>query len=129
LLSHKESVEIESVLEVDILCSSVSKKPRYEQPIFDSYDDDRYCFLGKPVFNNEEQFSHVGQKIPLGMSFEAPPLFDHYGDNDEDVEVFFEEKGISIHSLLMKVKYFTKRSMIKIKSHPLIYMRIFLAIS
>jgi hypothetical protein len=49
------------------------------------------------VFNNEEQFSHVGQKIPLGMSFETPPLFDHYGDSDEDVEVFFvlEEKSIS----------------------------------
>jgi hypothetical protein len=43
----------------------------------------------KPVFNNEEQFSHVGQKISLDMSFETPPLFDHYGDNDEDVEVFF----------------------------------------
>ena len=30
------------------------------------------------------------------MSFEAPPLFDNYGDNDEDAEVFFEEKGINI---------------------------------
>jgi hypothetical protein len=98
----KESVEIESVLEVDILCSPVSKKPRYEQPIFDSYDDDKILLPGlnlerQPVFNNEEQFSHVGQKIPLGMSFEAPPLFDHYGDSDEDVEVFFvlEAKRIS----------------------------------
>jgi hypothetical protein len=34
--------------------------------------------------------------IPLGMSFKTPPLFDHYGDNDEDVEVFIEEKGINI---------------------------------
>jgi hypothetical protein len=42
------------------------------------------------VFNNEEKFSHVGKKIPLGSSFEVPPLFDHYGDNDEDAEVFFE---------------------------------------
>jgi hypothetical protein len=50
----------------------------------------------QPVFSNEEQFSLVGQKLPLGMSFKAPPLFDHYGDNDEDVEVFFEEKSISI---------------------------------
>ena len=23
------------------------------------------------------------------MSFKTPPLFDHYGDSDEDVEVFF----------------------------------------
>jgi hypothetical protein len=32
------------------------------------------------------------------MSFKTPPLFDHYGDSDEDVEVFFvlEEKIISI---------------------------------
>jgi hypothetical protein len=51
------------------------------------------------VFNNEEHFSHVGQKIPLGMSFKAPPFFDHYGDSVEDVEVFFvlEEKSISSH--------------------------------
>jgi hypothetical protein len=49
------------------------------------------------VFDNKEQFSHVGQKIPLGMSFKTLPLFDHYGDSDEDVEVFFEEKGIRIH--------------------------------
>jgi hypothetical protein len=48
------------------------------------------------VFSNEEQFSHVGHKIPLGSSFEAPPLFDHYGDSDEYDEVFVEEKGISI---------------------------------
>jgi hypothetical protein len=48
------------------------------------------------VFNNEEQFSHGGKKIPLGMSFKTP-LFDHYGDNDEDDEVFFvlEAKRIS----------------------------------
>jgi hypothetical protein len=61
----KESVEIEYVLEVDILCSPVYKKPRYEQPIFDSYDDDKISLPGlnlerQPVFNNEEQFSHVG---------------------------------------------------------------------
>jgi hypothetical protein len=99
---NKESAEIESVLEADTLCNPVSKNPRYEQPIFDSYDDDKILLPGlnlerQPVFNNEEQFSHVGQKIPLGMSFEAPPLFDHYGDNDEDAEVFFvlEEKIIS----------------------------------
>jgi hypothetical protein len=48
------------------------------------------------VFDNKEQFSHVGQKIPLGMSFKTHPLFDHYVDGDEYVEVFFEEKGISI---------------------------------
>jgi hypothetical protein len=48
------------------------------------------------VFSNDEQFSHVGQKIPLDMSFKTPPLFDHYGDNAEDAEVFFEEKGIII---------------------------------
>ena len=31
------------------------------------------------------------------MSFETPPLFDHYGDNDEHAEVFFvlEAKIIS----------------------------------
>jgi hypothetical protein len=98
----KESVEIESVLEDDILCNTVSKNPRYEQPNFDSYDDDKILLPGlnlerKHVFNNEEQFSHVGQKIPLGMSFKTPPLFDHYGDSDEDAEVFFvlEEKIIS----------------------------------
>jgi hypothetical protein len=50
----------------------------------------------QPVFSNEDYFCLVEQKLPLGTSFEAPPLFDHYGDNDEDVEVFFEEKGISI---------------------------------
>jgi hypothetical protein len=51
------------------------------------------------VFNNEEQFSHVGQKISLDMSFKTPPLFDHYGDSEEDVEVFFflEAKIISSH--------------------------------
>jgi hypothetical protein len=48
------------------------------------------------VFDNREHFFLVGQKIPLGMSFKTPPLFDHYGDSDEDVEMFFEEKGISI---------------------------------
>jgi hypothetical protein len=48
------------------------------------------------VFSNEEEFSLVGHKLPLGMSFEAPPLFDHYGDSDEEAKVFFEEKGISI---------------------------------
>jgi hypothetical protein len=51
------------------------------------------------VFGNEEHFSHVGKKILLGMSFNTPPLFDHYGDSDEDVEVCFEEKGIRIHPL------------------------------
>jgi hypothetical protein len=50
----------------------------------------------KHVFSNEEKFSLFGKKLPLGMSFEAPPLFDHYGDSDEDAEVFFEEKGILI---------------------------------
>jgi hypothetical protein len=98
----KESAEIEFFLEADTLCSPVSKKPRYEQPIFDSYDDDKILLPGlnlerQPVFNNEEHVSHVGQKRPLGMSFEAPPLFDHYGDNDGDAEVFFvlEAKSIS----------------------------------
>jgi hypothetical protein len=47
------------------------------------------------VFSNEVQFSDVGQKIPLGSSFKAPPSFDNYGDSDEYVEVFFEEKSIS----------------------------------
>jgi hypothetical protein len=51
----KESAEIESVLEADILCSPVSKNPRYEQPIFDSYDDDKILLPGlnlerQPVF-------------------------------------------------------------------------------
>ena len=91
---NKESAEIESVLEVDTLCSLVSKKPRYEQPIFESYGDDkifipRFNLDRKPMFNNEKQFSHVGKKIHLGMSFETPPLFDHYGDSDDNVEVFF----------------------------------------
>jgi hypothetical protein len=69
----KESAEIESVLEANIICNPISKKPRYEQ------------------------FSYDGQKIPLGMSFKTPPLFDHYGESDEDVEVFFvlEAKSIS----------------------------------
>jgi hypothetical protein len=31
----KESVEVESILEADVLCSPVSKNPRYEQPSFD----------------------------------------------------------------------------------------------
>jgi hypothetical protein len=49
------------------------------------------------VFNNEEHFCHVGQKIPLGMSFKTPPLFDNYGDSDDDARVFFvvEAKSIS----------------------------------
>jgi hypothetical protein len=75
---------------------------RYEQPIFESYGDDKIFLPGlnlerQPSFNNEEQFSHVGQKIHLGMAFETPPLFDHYGDSDEYAEVFFvlEEKNIS----------------------------------
>jgi hypothetical protein len=38
---HKESAEIEYILEVDTLCNHVSKNPRYEKPTFDSYDDDR----------------------------------------------------------------------------------------
>jgi hypothetical protein len=42
----KESAEIEFVLEADVLCSPVSKKPRYEQPIFDSYDDDEILLPG-----------------------------------------------------------------------------------
>jgi hypothetical protein len=98
----KESAKIESVLEADILCNPVSKNPRYEQPILDSYDDDKILLPGfnlerKLVFNNEEKSSYIGQMIPLCMSFEAPHLFDHYGDSDEDVEVFFvlEEKIIS----------------------------------
>jgi hypothetical protein len=66
----KESVEIASVLEGDILCIHVSKNPRYEQPTFDSYDDDEIFLPGldlerKPVFSNEEKFSLFGQKIPL----------------------------------------------------------------
>jgi hypothetical protein len=48
------------------------------------------------VFDNDEHFSHVGQKIPLGMTFKTRPLFDHYGDDDEYVEVFIEEKGINL---------------------------------
>jgi hypothetical protein len=96
----QESAEIESVLEVDILCSPFSKNPRYEQPSFDSYDDNEILHPGldlerQPVFSSEEQFSLVGQKLPLGNSFEVPPSFDHYGDNDEDVEAFFEAKSIS----------------------------------
>jgi hypothetical protein len=84
------------------ICILVSKNPRYEQSIFDSYDDDKILPPGlnierKIVFNNEEHFSHVRKKIPLGMSFEAPLLFDHYGYSDEDTEVFFflEAKRIS----------------------------------
>jgi hypothetical protein len=90
----KESAEIESVLEADILCSHVSKNPRYEQHIFDSYDDDKIFLPGlnlerQPMFNNEEQCSLVQKVIPLGMSFKVPTLFDHYGDSDEDAKVFF----------------------------------------
>ena len=62
---NKESEKIESVLEVDTLCSPVSKKPRYEQPIFESYSDDNILLLGlnlerHHVFNTKEYFSHVG---------------------------------------------------------------------
>jgi hypothetical protein len=42
----QESEKIESVLEVDIICNPVSKKPRYEQPIFDSYDEDNILLPG-----------------------------------------------------------------------------------
>jgi hypothetical protein len=96
----QESAEIESVLEVDILCSPFSKNPRYEQPSFDSYDDNetllpRLDLERQPMFSSEEQFSLVGQKIPLCMSFEAPPLFDHYGDSDEHAEVFFVSEAES----------------------------------
>jgi hypothetical protein len=98
---NKENAEIEYVLEDDTLYSPISKTPRYEKPIFESYGDDKIFIRGLNlerhlVFNNEEQFSHVGQKVSLDMSFKTPPLFDHYGDNDEDTEVFFvlEEKII-----------------------------------
>jgi hypothetical protein len=101
---NKESAEIESVLEADTLCNPISKNIRYEQLVFYSYDDDKILLPGlnherEHVFNNEEKSSHVGKEIPLGMSFETPPLFDHYGDSDEDVEVFLvlEEKIISNH--------------------------------
>jgi hypothetical protein len=80
------------------------------------------------VFSSEEPFSLVGQKLPLGMSFEAPPLFDHYGDSDEDVEVFFEEKGISIQPSNESESFYPE-NMLNKKSHPLIYTRRFLAIS
>jgi hypothetical protein len=96
---NKENAEFESVLEADTLYRLVSKRPRYEKPIFDSYGDEKIFLPGLNleryhIFNNEEQFSHVGKKISLDMSFETPPLFDHYGDNDEYAEVFFvlEEK-------------------------------------
>jgi hypothetical protein len=61
----KESEKIDSGLEDDILCIPVSKNPKYEQPIFDSYDDDKVLLPGlnlkrKPMFNNEEHFSQVG---------------------------------------------------------------------
>jgi hypothetical protein len=97
----KESVEIEFFLEVDVLCSHGSKEPRYEKPYFDSYDDDeillpRLNIERQHVFDNKEKFSHAGKKIPLGISFKNPPLFDHCGDIDKDVEVFIEEKGMSI---------------------------------
>jgi hypothetical protein len=100
---NKESAEIEYVLEADILCNPIPEKPRYEQPIFDSYDGDKIFLSGlnldkQPVFNNEEQFSHVRQKMPFGMSFKVPPLFDHYGDSDEDVEMFFVLGAESIGS-------------------------------
>jgi hypothetical protein len=42
------------------------------------------------------RFYESKNDIPLGMSFKTPPLFDHYGDGDKDVEVFIEEKGINI---------------------------------
>jgi hypothetical protein len=97
----KESVEIESVMEANILCIPISKNPRYEYPTFHSYDDDeillpRLEIESQPVFSNEEQFSHVGKKILLVMSFNTPPLFGHYGDNDEYADLFSKEKGISI---------------------------------
>jgi hypothetical protein len=41
----KESAEIESVLEVDILCSPVSKNPRYEKPFLTHMMMMRYFFL------------------------------------------------------------------------------------
>jgi hypothetical protein len=61
----KESEETDSILEDGILCNHVPKNPRYEQSIFDSYDDDKILLPGlnldrQPVFNNEEHFSHVG---------------------------------------------------------------------
>jgi hypothetical protein len=73
---NKEDAETESILEADTLCNPVSKNPRYEQPIFDSYDD-KISLPGlnlerQLVFNNEERSSHVGKEIPLGMSFETP---------------------------------------------------------
>jgi hypothetical protein len=77
------------------------------------------------VFNNKKQFSHVGQKIPLSMSFNTPPLLDHYGDSDEDVEMFFEEKGISIqHSNESEIFYQEKHDKDKesyIDIHEAIY--------
>jgi hypothetical protein len=99
---NKENAEIEFVMETDTLYNHVSKRPRYEHPIFDSYGDDkifipRLNLERQPIFNNEEHFSHVGQKISLDMSFETRPLFDYYGDSDEDAKVFFvlEAKIIS----------------------------------
>jgi hypothetical protein len=96
---NKENVEIESVMETGTLYNHVSKILRYEKPIFESYDNDKILLHGlnferQPVFNNEEQFSHVGKKIYLDISFETPPVFDRYGDSDKDAEVFFflEEK-------------------------------------
>jgi hypothetical protein len=60
----KVSEEIESILEPNILCIPISENPRYEQPIFYSYDDN-ISLLGlnlerKLVFNNDEIFSRVG---------------------------------------------------------------------
>jgi hypothetical protein len=97
----KESAKIESVLEVDILCSPVSKKPRYEQPTFDSYDDDDIFLPGlnlerKLVFSNEEQFCLVGQKLPLGMSFKDPLYLIIMETMMKMLRCFFEAKSISI---------------------------------
>jgi hypothetical protein len=58
----KESAETESILEVDILCNPISKKPIYDQPIFYLYNDDK-IFL--PGLNLERQLCLIMNRIHL----------------------------------------------------------------
>jgi len=81
----EESAKIEPVMEIDFPCIPFSKEPRYEQHIFDSFEDvEDIPALGEEVLDNpvclEEVISNVEQEQPIFYEYPSE-----------------EEEGVDMH--------------------------------
>jgi hypothetical protein len=86
--TSEESAEIESVMETDFPYNPFSKEPKYEQPIFDSYDDaEDSPVLGAEVLGSstedDDEDSIVVEALHSAPDVLVVSTFDDYSDEEQ----------------------------------------------